>query len=615
MHVVAAGRKRGARPARYWLSVGKKLPTFFRNSRKAISTPKFGHRAAAGFSQLDFHRIRAASSGDAWKVRWFCHVCRQATAAADVAVASKDYRQMRSCGLLSWRITVALIVTVLALYPASGKQRSKKSTVPALSAYGTDIQQTSVSGVSSGGAMAVQMHVAHSAIMRGTGVIAGVTYDCANSGLMTAAQRLAQGLLCLPGNVDYAPASIARTAAAAAVPGAIDDPAANLPRQKVWLFSGYNDGSVRRGAMNAVDAYYRNYAASGNVFYQIDNRAPHALVTDNYGGPCLGVNVNYINNCGYDAAGHLLQHIYGRLKPPDSSAASGSILAFDQGEFVPGGKPNSVGLADTAYVYVPNSCRSATACRVHVVFHGCKQYAEKVGNAVYRHAGYNRWASSNRIIVLYPQTTTSTVNPEGCFDWWGFSQSVGTSDFARKSGPQISAFKKMLDRLAQGFVAAPGSPDPFGPPVDFSVADSTSTSLALIWTPSASAAGFNIYRSAASAGSYAKINSTLVVGASFADGGLNANTTYYYQISAVNSVGQESAKASPISGTTAAQPVACDPYFSNNLRHVAEARARVDLAGKVRALGSNDNMGAYSQNVFRQLDKDGPFSYRLRYCP
>ena len=31
--------------------------------------------------------------------------------------------------------------------------------------------------------MAVQMHVAHSSIMRGVGVIAGVAYDCADSRL------------------------------------------------------------------------------------------------------------------------------------------------------------------------------------------------------------------------------------------------------------------------------------------------------------------------------------------------------------------------------------------------------------------------------------------------
>ena len=51
---------------------------------------------------------------------------------------------------------------------------------PPLASYGIDIQQTSVSGVSSGGAMAVQMHVAYSSIMRGVGVIAGVAYNCAD---------------------------------------------------------------------------------------------------------------------------------------------------------------------------------------------------------------------------------------------------------------------------------------------------------------------------------------------------------------------------------------------------------------------------------------------------
>jgi poly(3-hydroxybutyrate) depolymerase len=522
---------------------------------------------------------------------------------------------MKSSGSFLFAITLATVAMVVALDPASGKQRQKKKTVPPLGAYGIDIQQTSVSGVSSGGAMAVQMHVSHSSLMRGVGVIAGVTYDCANSSLSTSALRLSQGLLCLPGNVDYAQASINRTAAAAGVPGAIDDPAANLPRQKVWLFSGYNDGSVRRGAMNAVNTYYRNYATSGNVFYQTDNRAPHALVTNDYGGPCLGFNTNYVNNCGYDAAGHLLQHIYGRLNAPGSSAAGGSVLAFDQGEFLAGGNPKSVGLADRGYVYVPNSCQQTTPCRVHVVFHGCKQYAGKVGDAVYRHGGYNKWASTNQIIVLYPQTTASTENPEGCFDWWGFKQPFATSDFARKTGHQISVFKKMLDRLAQGSVAGPGSPDAFETPKYLSVADRTSSSLALIWQSNTADAGFNIYRSAAGVGSYSKINSAPVTGASFVDGGLSPNTTYSYQIAAVDSASQESPRTTPIPGTTASPPVACDPYFSDNFKHVLALRARKNLlTGKIEAMGSDDDMGQ-SMSAYRHLIQEGPAFYRLRYCP
>ena len=95
--------------------------------------------------------------------------------------------------------------------------------------------------------MAVQMHVAYSSIMRGVGVIAGVTYDCANSDLPFSVSKLLV-LSCMDGSIDYANQSIARTDAAA-TQMLIDD-TTNLSRQKVWLFSGYNDGLVRRGAMD-----------------------------------------------------------------------------------------------------------------------------------------------------------------------------------------------------------------------------------------------------------------------------------------------------------------------------------------------------------------------------
>src|SRR5215475_11361184 len=92
---------------------------------------------------------------------------------------------------------------------------------PPLPAYGIDIHQTSVSGVSSGAAMAVQMHVAHSSIMYGVGVIAGVAYDCADSSLPPGA-RLVRGLGCMEGEFLGGPVdaafSIARTTTATLVP-------------------------------------------------------------------------------------------------------------------------------------------------------------------------------------------------------------------------------------------------------------------------------------------------------------------------------------------------------------------------------------------------------------
>jgi hypothetical protein len=224
----------------------------------------------------------------------------------------------------------------------------------------------------------------------------------------------------------------------------------------------------------------------------------------------------------------------------------------------------------------------------------------------------------NNLVVLYPQTVPSGVfdlsNPNGCWDWWGLSDD--NHDFARKTGYQISAIKAMLDRLAGQFVPGGGSSTAFGTPQDFSVADSTSTSTELIWQPSSAAAGFNIYRSPASAGPYTKINSQPVLsGVSFVDGGLASNTTYYYEIRAIDEQsGMESAPTNPVPGTTAPAPPACDPYFSDNVTHVGEGRAYLFL-GYARALGSRDMMGLYSPDDFSHLIKNGPFSYRVGYCP
>src|SRR5262245_55274416 len=81
-------------------------------------------------------------------------------------------------------LIVAAALGLIGLLKVLGPHSTAvQAGTPRLGAYGADITQTSVSGVSSGGAMAMQMHVAHSSIMRGVGVIAGVAYDCADSSL------------------------------------------------------------------------------------------------------------------------------------------------------------------------------------------------------------------------------------------------------------------------------------------------------------------------------------------------------------------------------------------------------------------------------------------------
>ena len=71
------------------------------------------------------------------------------------------------------------------------------------------------------------------------------------------------------------------------------------------------------------------------------------------------------------------------------------------------------------------------------------------GTTFVRYAGYNRWADSNGIIVLYPQATATFLegNPDGCWDWWGYDD----PNYAIKNGRQMSAVRSMVQRIVSGY--------------------------------------------------------------------------------------------------------------------------------------------------------------------
>jgi len=55
-----------------------------------------------------------------------------------------------------------------------------------------------------------------------------------------------------------------------------------------------------------------------------------------------------------------------------------------------------------------------------------------------KHAGYNPWADTNHIIVVYPQTVASAgTNPNGCWNW--FDYNYLDPGYAKKSGVQMQA--------------------------------------------------------------------------------------------------------------------------------------------------------------------------------
>ncbi len=326
-----------------------------------------------------------------------------------------------------------------------------------LPALGTDGAAVTVSGISSGGYMAVQFQVAFSQLVKGAGVLAAGPYDCAENSVLKALTRcMAPNRLAPPPTVSE---SVARVEAHARA-GQIDAPA-GLADDRVWVLSGGGDRTVERPVVDALVAFYRHWLPATSVAYvRLDDAAQglnagHGMisVSDAHPNACAASEPPYINRCGnFDAPGELLRFLLGPLQAR-GVATAGRLAVFDQRAFVDGLAADA-GLAEEGLVYVPDTCR-AGGCRVHVAFHGCRQNLEQIGRRFAEGSGYDEWAATNRLVVLYPQTVTRNgwawgswrwvVNPKGCWDWWGYAG----PDYATRSGPQMAAVRRMIARLAE----------------------------------------------------------------------------------------------------------------------------------------------------------------------
>lgn len=294
-----------------------------------------------------------------------------------------------------------------------------------------------VSGVSSGGYMATQYQVAFSKDVIGAGIVAAGPWFCAQGSLMRALDECTAGTAIGP---EIGPSVTALRNYAK--DEAVDDPSWIVP-DRVWLFHGARDAIVGAAVTDSLLRFYRTYVPPERIHYETQVPAAHGFPADGQGGACAIAQPPWINDCGYDAAGLMLQYLYDGLKLP-SDASAGELLVFDQERYVTGGMLAS--FADEGYVFIPKDCAAGRPCRVHVAFHGCRQGGGFVGTDFARKAGYNRWADANRIVVLYPQVARSHVwpfNPKGCWDWWGYSG----ENYATRDGAQLATIRRMLDAL------------------------------------------------------------------------------------------------------------------------------------------------------------------------
>lgn len=315
-----------------------------------------------------------------------------------------------------------------------------------------DPTQTSVSGVSSGAYMALQLQVSYSKRIMGAGIIAGGPYHCA-SGKYISRWLDFTGMytmlsVCTHANpvtgwqrrpspdVNF---SIRETERLAAL-GLIDDPS-HIAKQKVWMLSGAKDLLVPTSVMDTLQTYYQYFMPAVNINYVKHPRASHGMITESQGGSCSISLPPFINDCDFDAAGALLTQMYGQLQPKVVVQAA-NLHTFKQQEFFELADKR-VSLHSNAHLYIPTACKQGQRCKLHIALHGCLQSEDLMGDAFYTQSGYNAWAESNKIVVLYPQAKVWIGNPQGCWDWWGYSG----EHYADKQGKQIHAIVNMLKQF------------------------------------------------------------------------------------------------------------------------------------------------------------------------
>lgn len=489
-----------------------------------------------------------------------------------------------------------LLVVAVALVPVG------HALADTLRAYNVDRTRISVSGLSSGGYMAQQFHVAHSGLVMGAGIFAGGPYFCAQGSLVTALNTCMQTHLGAP-----PVAQLVASTRDESRNGTIDD-TANLRNDRVFLFSGTRDTTVTPPVMDALRDYYANFAEPGNLRYVDDVAAAHAMITEDQGNACAFHGAPFINDCDFDAAGELLKHIYGELAP--RSAPSGQLLTYPQAEFLP--NPTAHGMNQNGHIYVPTNCADATAaCALHVVFHGCKQYEELIGPDYFTRTGYNEWAEANDIIILYPQAKDSSGNPNGCWDWWGYDD----ANYYRQSGRQIQAVKAMIDRVISG---APGDSEAPAAPTGLVASGVENTSIDLAWNANdeADLIGYNVYAATASPATLTAINrrnAEPVIGTNFAAPDLEPATAYFLVITAVDASGNESAPSGEVTSTTLTEPP-CRDFRASTFAHAGEGRAALCYFWFACASGSGDFLGFYNTFNIVTVQETAPGHFEAGVC-
>ncbi|MGD0928374.1 MAG: PHB depolymerase family esterase [Streptosporangiaceae bacterium] len=320
--------------------------------------------------------------------------------------------------------TAAALATLCLAAPAG----ASSSALPRL-----DITGVYVAGVSSGGSMATQLQVAYSATFDGAGVIAAGPYDCGQGNVIEFATC----------DIGASLPTLEQQAVTWSNEGRID-PVSDLAGKPVYVYHGTADPVVNALVSASGVDFYQHFGA--NVEYHNSDPAGHGWPTPDGVLPCSLTSLPFLINCGDDPEGEMLTQWLGSVNPPNTGIPKGTLSSFDQDPYAPGGNAPALSMDKDGLLYTPPTCASGAPCTLVVALHGCLGGTYLLGDEFPEVANLDTYADTNHLVILYPQAIASVipVNPEGCWDWWGYDG----PNFAVKGAPQMVTIMNMVHALS-----------------------------------------------------------------------------------------------------------------------------------------------------------------------
>lgn len=314
-----------------------------------------------------------------------------------------------------------------------GNPAQPAPTAPTLGSWHIDKKQISISGVSSGAYMAVQMGVAYSKDFSAVGSVAGGIFWC-SEGDSQKAQGRCMGR---PQEID---AKVQIDGAKRFASEGKIDPLSNLANQNIYIFASPKDAVINPVNSDKLTEFYSAFMKTEDIQIEKSVASAHGFATLSAGNPCQMGFLPWLLKCNFDLAGEILKSAYGELKERGTADPT-HLIKYSQVDFGDAKTP----LFKEAWVYVPKTCQAGEQCRLHVALHGCQMNPDFIQDKFANLAGYNEWAETNHIIVLYPQSAKiQGSNPYACWDWFGFTG----ANYMTKDGQQMKALKKMIERVS-----------------------------------------------------------------------------------------------------------------------------------------------------------------------